>query len=62
MPQFVWTIILDNTGSVGGMIEDEKKLATALMEVTKRLDIPFEMVIYTEGGYQFLKTFEQEAY
>lgn len=62
MPQFVWTIILDNTGSVGGMIEDEKKLAVALMEVTKRLDIPFEMVIYTEGGYQFLKTFEQEAY
>lgn len=62
MPQFVWTIILDNTGSVGGMIEDEKKLATALMEVTKRLDIPFEMVIYTEGGYQFLKTFDQEAY
>ncbi len=62
MPQLVWTIILDNTGSVGEMIEDEKKLATALMEVTKRLDIPFEMVIYTEGGYQFLKTFEQEAY
>jgi hypothetical protein len=62
MPQFVWTIILDNTGSVGDMIEDEKKLATALMEVTKRLDIPFEIVIYTEGGYQFLKTFEQEAY
>jgi hypothetical protein len=62
MPQFVWTIVLDNTGSVGGMIEDEKKLAIALMEVTKRLDIPFEMVIYTEGGYQFLKTFDQEAF
>ncbi len=61
MPQFVWTIVLDNTGSVGDMIEDEKKLAVALMEVTKRLDIPFEMVIYTEGGYQFLKTFEQAA-
>lgn len=62
MPQLVWTIILDNTGSVGGMIEDEKKLAVSLIEVTKRLDIPFEIVIYTEGGYQFLKTFEQEAY
>lgn len=62
MPQFVWTIILDNTGSVGGMIEDEKKLAVSLMEVTKRLNIPFEMVVYTEGGFQFIKTFEQEAY
>lgn len=62
MPQFVWTVILDNTGSVGGMIEDEKKLMVSLMEVTKRLDIPFEVVIYTEGGYQFLKTFDQEAY
>lgn len=62
MPQFVWTIVLDNTGSVGGMIEDEKKLAVALMEVTKRLDIPFEVVVYTEGGFMFLKTFDQEAY
>lgn len=62
MPQFVWTIIIDNTGSARGIIEDEKKLAIALMEVTKRLDIPFEIVIYTEGGYQFLKTFDQEAY
>ncbi len=62
MPQFVWTIILDNTGSVGGMIEDEKKLAIALMEVTKRLNIPFEVVVYTEGGYNFLKTFDQEAF
>ena len=62
MPQFVWTIILDNTGSVGAMIEDEKKLAVSLMEVTKRLDIPFEVVVYTEGGYQFLKTFENESY
>jgi hypothetical protein len=62
MPQLVWTIILDNTGSVGGMIEDEKKLAVSLMEVTKRLDIPFEIVIYTEGGYQFLKTFEQKTF
>ena len=62
MPQFVWTIILDNTGSVGGMIEDEKKLAVALMEVTKRLNIPFEVVVYTEGGYNFLKTFDQEAF
>lgn len=62
MPQFVWTIILDNTGSIGGMIEDEKKLAIALMEVTKRLNIPFEVVVYTEGGYNFLKTFDQEAF
>jgi len=62
MPQFVWTIVLDNTGSVGNMIENEKMLAVSLIEVTKRLDIPFEIVIYTEGGYQFLKTFEQEAY
>lgn len=62
MPQFVWSIILDNTGSVGGMIEDEKKLAIALMEVTKRLNIPFEVVVYTEGGYNFLKTFDQESF
>lgn len=44
------------------MIEDEKKLAVSLMEVTKRLNIPFEMVVYAEGGFQFIKTFEQEAY
>ncbi|MAF25861.1 hypothetical protein CL634_09850 [bacterium] len=62
LPQFVWSIIIDNTGSVGGMIEDEKKLAISLIEVTKRLDIPFEIAIYTEGGYMFLKDFEQEAY
>ena len=61
LPKFVWTIIVDNTGSVGEMIEDEKKLAVALIEVTKRLDIPFEIVIYTEGGYMFLKQFDQEA-
>lgn len=62
LPQFVWTIVLDNTGSVGDMIEDEKKLAVALIEVTKRLNIPFEVVVYTEGGFMFLKTFDQEGY
>lgn len=61
-PQFVWTLILDNTGSVGKMINEEKKLAVALIETSKRLDIPLEIVIYTEGGYMFLKSFEQEAY
>jgi len=63
LPQFVWSIIIDNTGSVGGkMIEDEKKLAISLIEVTKRLNIPFEIVTYTEGGYMFLKDFGQKAY
>jgi hypothetical protein len=62
LPQFVWSIVIDNTGSVGSMIEEEKKLAVSLVEVTKRLNIPFEIVIYTEGGYHFLKTFDQEAF
>ncbi len=60
-PTFCWSIILDNTGSTaGGVIQAEKKLAVGLVELTKRLDIPFEVLIFTEGGYRFLKTFDQD--
>ncbi len=61
-PQFVWSLIIDNTGSVGGMIEEEKKLAVALIETAKKLKIPLEIVIYAEGGCMFLKQFDQDAY
>lgn len=60
-PTFCWSIVLDNTRSTsGGVIEAEKKLAVGLIELTKRLDIPFEILVFTEGGYRFLKTFDQE--
>lgn len=60
-PTFCWSIVLDNTGSTaGGVIESEKKLAVGLIELTKRLNIPFEILVFTEGGYRFLKTFDQE--
>jgi hypothetical protein len=61
-PQFAWTLVIDNSGSCGGeIIEQEKKLAVALIEVAKSLDIPLEIVTF--GGadqFRFLKTFEQE--
>jgi len=60
-PQFAWTLIIDNSGSCSGeIIEQEKKLAVALVEVAKGLDIPLEIVTF--GGpdqFTFLKTFEQ---
>lgn len=62
-PQFAWTLIIDNSGSCAGeIIEQEKKLAVALIEVAKRLDIPLEIVTF--GGpdqFTFLKTFEQDV-
>jgi chemotaxis protein histidine kinase CheA len=62
-PQFAWTLIIDNSGSCSGeIIEQEKRLAVALIEVAKELDIPFE--IMTFGGpenYTFLKNFEQDV-
>jgi hypothetical protein len=61
-PQFAWSLIIDNSGSCDGeIIEQEKKMAVALIEVAKTLDIPLEIVVF--GGpdqYTFLKTFEQE--
>lgn len=61
-PQFAWTLVIDNSGSCGGeIIEQEKKLAVALIEVAKILDIPLEIITF--GGtdqFRFLKTFEQE--
>lgn len=63
-PQFVWSVIIDNSGSCSGdIIEEEKKTAVALTEVASRLDIPLEIVTF--GGpneYTFLKTFDQELY
>ena len=62
-PQFAWTLIIDNSGSCSGeIIEQEKKLAVALIEVAKRLDIPLEVVTF--GGpdkFTFLKTFELDV-
>ena len=63
-PQFAWTLVIDNSGSCGGeIIEQEKKLAVALVEVAKKLDIPFEIVTF--GGpneFTFLKQFEQDMF
>lgn len=63
-PQFVWSVIIDNSGSCSGdIIEEEKKTAVALTEVASRLNIPLEIVTF--GGpneYTFLKTFDQELY
>ena len=63
-PQFIWSVIIDNSGSCSGdTIEEEKKTAVALTEVASRLDIPLEIVTF--GGpneYTFLKTFDQELY
>lgn len=60
-PQFAWTLVIDNSGSCSGeIIEQEKKLAVALVEVAKELDIPLEIVTF--GGpdqFTFLKGFEQ---
>ncbi|MBT9167609.1 MAG: hypothetical protein DDT19_00947 [Syntrophomonadaceae bacterium] len=61
-PQFAWSLIIDNSGSCSGeIIEQEKKLAVALVEVAKTLDIPLEIVTF--GGpdqFTFLKQFEQD--
>lgn len=63
-PQLAWTLIIDNSGScTGEIIEQEKKLAVALVEVAKELDIPLEIVTF--GGpdeFTFLKDFEQDAF
>lgn len=60
-PQLAWTLVIDNSGSCSGeIIEQEKKLAVALVEVAKKLDIPLEIVTF--GGpdqFIFLKGFEQ---
>jgi len=62
-PQFAWTLIIDNSGSCSGeIIEQEKKLAVALTEVAKDLEIPLEIVTF--GGpdqFQFLKGFDQDV-
>jgi len=61
-PQLAWTLVIDNSGSCGGeIIEQEKKLSVALVEVAKELDIPLEIVTF--GGpdqFTFLKGFEQD--
>lgn len=63
-PQFAWTLIIDNSSSCAGeIIKQEKRLAVALIEVAKKLDIPFEIVTFggEKDGYVFLKTFEQDV-
>lgn len=63
-PTILWTLIIDNSGSCSGQtIEEEKRLAVGLMEVSKRLNIPLE--ILTFGGpnnFTFLKTHDQEVF
>lgn len=63
-PQFVWSVIIDNSASCSGdTIEEEKKTAVALTEVASRLDIPLEIVTFGSlNEYTFLKTFDQELY
>ena len=63
-PQFVWSVIIDNSASCSGdTIEEEKKTAVALTEVASRLDIPLEIVTFGSlKEYTFLKTFDQELY
>lgn len=63
-PQFVWSVIIDNSASCSGdTIEEEKKTAVALTEVASRLDIPLEIVTFGNlEEYTFLKTFDQELY
>jgi len=62
-PQFAWTLIIDNSSSCSGeIIEQEKKLAVALTEVAKDLEIPLEIITF--GGpdqFQFLKGFDQDV-
>ncbi len=63
-PQFAWTLIIDNSGSCSGeIIEQEKRLAVALIEVAKQLSIPFEIVTFggSKENYTFLKNFEQDV-
>ena len=63
-PTILWTLIIDNSGSCDGQtIEEEKKLAVGLIEVSKKLNIPLE--ILTFGGpnnFTFLKTHDQEVF
>lgn len=62
-PNIVWTLIIDNSGSCAGeIIEQEKRMAIGLMEVAKKLDIPFELVTFGgEQGFVFLKSFEDDV-
>ncbi len=61
-PRFVWSLIIDNSGSCNGeIIEQEKRLAIALLEVAKRLDIPLEILAFgSKYEYVFLKNFDQD--
>ena len=60
-PTILWTLIIDNSGSCSGpTIEEEKKFAVGLIEVSRELNIPLE--ILTFGGlhnFTFLKTHDQ---
>jgi len=62
-PQFAWSLIIDNSGSCSGeIIEQQKKLAVALIEVAKKLNIPLEIVTFGDfNKFTFLKSFEQDV-
>ena len=70
-PQINWSLVIDNSGSCSGeVIEQEKRLAVALIEVATTLDIPLEILTFgreedkdgNDVEYVFLKSFEQEMY
>lgn len=65
-PQINWSLIIDNSGSCSGnTIEQEKRLAVALIEVAKILDIPLEIVTFgndDDEEFVFLKKFDQDLF
>jgi hypothetical protein len=65
-PQINWSLIIDNSSSCSGnTIEQEKRLAVALIEVAKILDIPLEIVTFgrdNDKNFVFLKEFDQDLF
>jgi len=65
-PQINWSLIIDNSGSCSGnTIEQEKRLAVALIEAAKILDIPLEIVTFgndDDEEFVFLKKFDQDLF
>lgn len=62
-PNIIWTLIIDNSGSCAGeIIEQEKRLAIGLMEVAKKLEIPFELIAFGgEQNFVILKPFDEDV-
>jgi len=60
-PQILWSIIIDNSHSTSSenILENEKRLAVALMEVAKNLDFPLEIITFSGSKqFKFIKKFE----